>query len=93
MSYQPEVLNAKIPAPPKDKDDILRYATELNAMMTDLLLQLNRQNLNFVNLRAPSVSTTNRDLSKVVPGLAIFNSTTAKLNFWDGSAWREVTST
>lgn len=43
----------------------------------------------------PSFTTTNRDLISVTAGsagLTIFNSTTSKLNFYNGSAWAAVTS-
>jgi hypothetical protein len=39
-------------------------------------------------------TTTDRDLIASPPdGLTIFNLTTFKLNFYDGTVWREVTST
>ena len=45
-------------------------------------------------LQLPSVTTAERDsIASPAAGLFIFNSTTSKLNFYDGSAWREVTST
>ena len=41
-----------------------------------------------------SLTTTERDaISTPRAGLTIFNSTTLKLNFYDGAAWRVVTST
>lgn len=43
----------------------------------------------------PSYTTAERDALPVTTTsfLLIFNSTTSKLNFYDGSAWRAVTST
>jgi hypothetical protein len=41
----------------------------------------------------PSYTTTNRDLIVTPPaGMTILNTTTAKLNFYNGSAWAAVTS-
>lgn len=42
-----------------------------------------------------SLTTTERDAlpaSKLVAGLLCFNSTTAKLNMYDGSSWVAITS-
>ena len=43
----------------------------------------------------PSFTTTERDALGVnsTTHILIFNSTTSKLNFYDGAAWRAVTST
>jgi hypothetical protein len=47
-----------------------------------------------VPVKLPSYTTTQRDaLASPAAGWTIFNSTTGKLNFYDGSAWRAVTST
>jgi hypothetical protein len=45
------------------------------------------------NLILPNETTTQRD-AKVSPqkGTIIFNTTTSKINFYDGSAWKAVTS-
>jgi hypothetical protein len=44
-------------------------------------------------LRLPRLSTTTRDgLASPVAGMFIYNSTTNKLNFYNGSAWEAVTS-
>lgn len=41
----------------------------------------------------PSYTTTLRDaIPSPATGIIIFNSTTLKLNFWDGVAWRAITS-
>jgi hypothetical protein len=40
----------------------------------------------------PSYTTTERDALTARAGLTIFNSTTSKLNFYNGSAWEAVTS-
>lgn len=52
-------------------------------------------NITASGIQLPSFTTTNRDLISVTgasAGLTIFNSTTAKLNFYNGSAWAAVTS-
>jgi hypothetical protein len=41
----------------------------------------------------PKMTTTERNaLEKVVAGVVIYNTTTNKLNFWNGAAWEVVTS-
>ena len=41
----------------------------------------------------PRVTTTQRDaISSPAEGLIIYNTTTHKLNFYNGSAWEQVTS-
>jgi hypothetical protein len=42
-------------------------------------------------LRLPNVSSPS-SIGSPATGLLVFNSTTSKLNFWDGGAWRVVTS-
>lgn len=44
-------------------------------------------------IRAPRLSTASRDALTAVEAMLIYNSTTGKFNFHDGSAWREITST
>ena len=47
------------------------------------------------NVDPVSLTTTQRDAvpaARLSAGFTIFNSTTGKLNFWDGSAWVAVTS-
>lgn len=42
-----------------------------------------------------NLTTTQRDAipaSQLTTGLTITNTSTGKLNFWDGAAWRAVTS-
>lgn len=43
-------------------------------------------------LKLNSMTTTNRDALTAVEGMVVENSTTHKLNFYNGSAWVEVTS-
>jgi hypothetical protein len=39
------------------------------------------------------MTTTERDtISSPIQGLIVFNTTTAKLNFYNGTDWKEVTS-
>lgn len=45
-----------------------------------------------MGFKAPSYTTTERDNLTPTAGLIIFNSTTSKLNFYNGSAWAAVTS-
>lgn len=43
---------------------------------------------------APSMTTTQRDaIVSPESGRIIYNSTTGKINFYDGSTWRVITST
>jgi hypothetical protein len=47
------------------------------------------------NIAPLNLTTTQRDAvptNKLTPGLTIFNTTTAKLNFFDGTSWVAVTS-
>lgn len=48
---------------------------------------------NTKGFRPPSMTTTQRDnISTPIAGLMIYNNTTNKLNFYNGSAWEAVTS-
>jgi len=50
-------------------------------------------NANAGTLRLPSYTTTLRDaIASPVAGDTIYNSTTNKLNFYNGSSWEAVTS-
>jgi hypothetical protein len=40
----------------------------------------------------PVVTTTQRDAMTVTAGAMVYNSTTSKINFYNGSAWKVVTS-
>lgn len=43
--------------------------------------------------QAPSYTTTERDaLKNPKAGMVIYNSTTSKINFYNGSAWAAITS-
>ena len=47
------------------------------------------------NIAPLSVTTTQRDAipaNELAAGLLVLNTTTGKLNFYDGAAWRAVTS-
>lgn len=67
----------------------LKYPLDLvsKAVVEETVKDYNQQN--FI---APSYTTTDRDNLTPKQGLVIFNTTTSKLNFYDGSAWRAVTS-
>lgn len=53
-----------------------------------------RQGTDALTFSLPSYTTTERDNlnTDIVGNALIFNTTTGKLNFWDGSAWRVITS-
>ena len=40
----------------------------------------------------PNLTTAQRNVYEALPGETIFNTTTGKLNFWNGTAWEAVTS-
>ncbi len=63
----------------------------LRTISTSYEAQIRRILLKFI---APSMTTTQRDaILTPETGRIIFNSTTGKMNFYDGSAWKVLTST
>lgn len=44
-------------------------------------------------LKLPVLTTTQRDALTPAKGQTVYNDSTKKLDFYDGGAWREVTST
>lgn len=65
-------------------------AIGLSAPLKCALLQLSSNSAGLVLSRMTEVQ---RDLIEApVAGLLILNTTTAKLNFWDGTAWAAITS-
>ena len=50
-------------------------------------------NLTLGNYIIPSFTSTEITTLSAVTGMMVFNSTTKKMNFYDGVAWRIITST
>ena len=48
--------------------------------------------LNINTFYPPIVTTTQRDAMSVTAGAMVYNSSTNKLNFYNGSSWEAVTS-
>ena len=56
-------------------------------------LEIDASGANNAGLVFSRLTTTQRDaIASPATGLTIYNTTTNKLNFWDGSAWAEITS-
>lgn len=83
----------QLPPVPKDDKELRKFCEQQREIILRWADEVDTTFAIMKRLVIPPMTETERDnLAKRVPGLVIYNTSSNKLNFWDGAAWEIVTS-